>query len=289
MNEFSGQFGVQLMEIRKKRGITQTQLGELMGMSRQGISHWEKGRSLPDADMLRKLTEILEYDFITGDDLREIAGQPVQVDTSLSVGEKTDEVPQEKLEVPDHASVRPAEEEKGFQLKLRPWMQNLLCAAVGLVAGIMIGANTMPKTIVVEIPQQGNVQHVSAEIPPWEDEAKLAFFPMEDPTRPVIVEDGRPVWFYSAQLEVTNNSMFTVTELTQEMIGLDGQVVDVMHFSPDSIGWGSGELLMGQPFWFNGGSPVQDFSRIEITVHGTDACGETHEAKCQVNLSKEMQ
>lgn len=298
MNEFSGQFGVQLMEIRKKRGITQTQLGELMGMSRQGISHWEKGRSLPDADMLRKLTEILEYDFITGDDLRELANNPTQTNVIPAAENRAEEIQAEaakpeqttleQQKVLPHVSAQLVPEHKFIPEKLRPWIQNLLCIAVALAAGIMIGANTMPKTIVVEIPQQGISQHVSAELPPWEDEAKLAWYPMEDPARPVFGENGRSSWFYTMVLELTNNSMFTVSEIKEEMVALDGRVVDIIRHTPDMIGWGSGQLLIGTPLLLGGGFPVQDLSRLDITVYGTDACGETHEIKGQVNLSKEM-
>lgn len=58
-------FARQLTEARRAAGMTQAQLAEAMHMSRQGISHWENGRALPDAETLKQLSQVLNYDFIT--------------------------------------------------------------------------------------------------------------------------------------------------------------------------------------------------------------------------------
>lgn len=120
------------------------------------------------------------------------------------------------------------------------------------------------------------------------EEAELSLYATEEPVYPTIVQDERADWFYSVQLEMANQSVFTVTELVQEMVDLNGHVVEKRTFTPEDLRWGNGVLVSGGRMGFNGRCPVQDFSRIEITVHGTDACSEKHEAKCQVNLSKEM-
>lgn len=57
-------FAEQLIAARKAAGLTQKQLGEKMHMSRQGISHWENGRALLDAEMLKQLSQALGYDFV---------------------------------------------------------------------------------------------------------------------------------------------------------------------------------------------------------------------------------
>lgn len=41
-----------LKSIRKSKGITQEELAARLNVSRQTISKWEKGLSVPDADML---------------------------------------------------------------------------------------------------------------------------------------------------------------------------------------------------------------------------------------------
>lgn len=62
----SQSFAEQLVAARTAAGLTQAQLAEALHMSRQGISHWETGRALPDAETLRQLSQVLQFDFITG-------------------------------------------------------------------------------------------------------------------------------------------------------------------------------------------------------------------------------
>lgn len=44
---------------RKKMGITQERLGEMLGVSNKTISRWETGRYMPDIDKLQELSLIL--------------------------------------------------------------------------------------------------------------------------------------------------------------------------------------------------------------------------------------
>ena len=48
--------------IRKQRGMTQEELAARLNVVRQTVSKWEKGLSVPDAELLKKLAEILETD-----------------------------------------------------------------------------------------------------------------------------------------------------------------------------------------------------------------------------------
>ena len=43
---------------RRKLGLSQEQLGEKMGVTRQSISKWETNRSVPDLDKLVKLSGV---------------------------------------------------------------------------------------------------------------------------------------------------------------------------------------------------------------------------------------
>ncbi len=44
--------------LRKKNGLSQEQLSEKIGLSRQAISRWETGDSVPDIDNIVKLSDI---------------------------------------------------------------------------------------------------------------------------------------------------------------------------------------------------------------------------------------
>ena len=49
-----------LKRFRKQKGLTQENVAEALNVVRQTISKWEKGISVPDADILIKLAEILD-------------------------------------------------------------------------------------------------------------------------------------------------------------------------------------------------------------------------------------
>ena len=46
--------------IRKDRGLTQEELAIRVNVVRQTVSKWEKGLSVPDAELLQKIAEVLE-------------------------------------------------------------------------------------------------------------------------------------------------------------------------------------------------------------------------------------
>ena len=46
--------------LRKKRGLSQEDLAVRLNVVRQTVSKWEKGTSVPDAEMLTKIADILE-------------------------------------------------------------------------------------------------------------------------------------------------------------------------------------------------------------------------------------
>ena len=48
-----------IKELRKKKGLTQEELATGLNVVRQTVSKWEKGLSVPDADTLKSIAEIL--------------------------------------------------------------------------------------------------------------------------------------------------------------------------------------------------------------------------------------
>lgn len=59
-----------IKEARLKKNYTQTELGNLIGVSNKAISRWENGDSFPDVGVLESLSSILDIrvqDLITGD------------------------------------------------------------------------------------------------------------------------------------------------------------------------------------------------------------------------------
>lgn len=59
-----------LMELRMKNGLTQGQVADAVGVSRQSISKWELGEAAPGAEKMKKLSEFygLSVDDLLSDD-----------------------------------------------------------------------------------------------------------------------------------------------------------------------------------------------------------------------------
>lgn len=62
--------GLLIKRAREEKNLTQEQLGEILNTSRQNISKWENGKSLPDAEYLLQISEELGlnlYKLISGE------------------------------------------------------------------------------------------------------------------------------------------------------------------------------------------------------------------------------
>ncbi len=66
--------GSRIREERLKRGLTQEELGKLIGVSKVAISHYERGEEQPKVERLSKLVEILNLtpNYILGQDINVI-------------------------------------------------------------------------------------------------------------------------------------------------------------------------------------------------------------------------
>ena len=60
------EFGNRLFMLRKKAGLSQSQLGKTLGLSNKAVSKWENGLAKPGLDVVQKLAEVLG---VTVDDL----------------------------------------------------------------------------------------------------------------------------------------------------------------------------------------------------------------------------
>ena len=56
------ELGQRIKQARAERGLTQAQLADEMHVTRQTISNWENGRSVPDYVMLGQLAKVLQLD-----------------------------------------------------------------------------------------------------------------------------------------------------------------------------------------------------------------------------------
>ena len=62
--------GELIRNARTKKGYTQVELGDLIGVTNKAISRWEKGDSFPDISVIEELSRVLDIriqDIVIGD------------------------------------------------------------------------------------------------------------------------------------------------------------------------------------------------------------------------------
>lgn len=76
--------GEKLALLRKKKGITQEKLSELLLVSRQSVSRWELDAAFPETDKLIKLSKLFEcsIDFLLNEDIEQ--SETMETDVSLN-------------------------------------------------------------------------------------------------------------------------------------------------------------------------------------------------------------
>ena len=115
-----------IQTIRKSKGLSQEELAVKLNVVRQTISKWEKGLSVPDADMLISLSEALETPVST------LLGQNVVVAEADGLKALS-----EKLEVVNLQLARRATARRRAAL----WLLVSLCAALVLVSAALVAMN----------------------------------------------------------------------------------------------------------------------------------------------------
>ena len=73
------ELGKQIYELRRKANLSQAQLAEKVGVSRQTISKWELGETAPDIKQAQVLSQVfgVSLDELTGNDTKEVIYEKV--------------------------------------------------------------------------------------------------------------------------------------------------------------------------------------------------------------------
>ena len=81
-------------ELRIKKGIQQKELALELGVSSAAVSNWEKGKSDPSGDRLKKLAEIFdtEPNVILGREVTEVGNLYVPEDPAVCGKSETDQI-----------------------------------------------------------------------------------------------------------------------------------------------------------------------------------------------------
>lgn len=113
--------------IRKSKGLSQEELAIKLNVVRQTISKWEQGLSVPDADMLISISEVLEtpVSALLGETIAETKADDLRVIS-------------EKLEVINLQLARG----KAIRQKAVHWFFILLCVVIPAVFAALIVLNS---------------------------------------------------------------------------------------------------------------------------------------------------
>ena len=86
--------GEKIYKLRTKRSMTQEQLAEKIGVSRQSVSKWETDSAIPDIEKLKLLAEIFEVSIteLLGMECEEIIStnknKPGQTPCAMNIAKK---------------------------------------------------------------------------------------------------------------------------------------------------------------------------------------------------------
>ncbi|MDR0326418.1 MAG: helix-turn-helix domain-containing protein [Oscillospiraceae bacterium] len=102
--------GAYIQFLRKSKGLTQSRLAEMLGLSPQAVSNWERGESMPDIALLTKIARTLG----------------TTVDRMLSAAEDFNEERYKRLpEEPEPEPTEPSAEPKSEPEQKKPYVVNL--------------------------------------------------------------------------------------------------------------------------------------------------------------------
>lgn len=251
-------FAEQLNAVRKERHITQDRLSKEMNVSRQTISHWENDRAIPDIDTIKRLSQVLDYNFLAVESIAEEA----------QTAPEAEEIPAQPEE--NTAQETPIQQTENAPRKKRFVLPAVLCAV--LLCAVLIVCLLM----------NGK---------PSGGQAIVSITPIENPVRAIRFEDfpDGVSWFYEFRIEETAGVPFTVHELASIVISENG-TENGHTFTGEQVAewWGSNTLEQNIPQALTGGFPLQAVKGVRIVLNGTDANGNELTFEGSLELSKEI-
>lgn len=113
--------------LRKSKGLSQEELAVKLHAVRQTVSKWERGLSVPDADMLIALAEVFEVlvSTLLGENISEVKADDLKVIS-------------EKLEVINLQ----LSESRNSKRKIIRWLLITLCAVITAIAIVLVILNS---------------------------------------------------------------------------------------------------------------------------------------------------
>lgn len=240
-------FGEQLTAARKAKGMTQEALSQAAAVTRQTVSSWERGRTIPDIDTVRHLSGILGVDLLQAD-----SGQDATPAMELAAGEQP--APLEEREMPVAAGGR----------RIKKWWIVVGVAALAcimLVCLLLLPHRSAPKL---------DTAYYTRETPNEAGKAYLTFF------HKTWIENngGQDYQMYEFTLKEKNGVAFSITRIETQMEGKSGAIKEMTLSAEHLATFTNPEMPEYGDITITGGFPKGEFLRLGIAAYGNDANGE---------------
>ena len=266
-------FSEQLVEARKARGMTQEALARALEVTRQTVSSWERGRTLPDVEMGQAISKVLDWDFSqTGEPPEPPEEAKIE---ALPVAEAPAEAPPaeeakiEPLPVAEAPAEAPPAEEVPAGKRRKRWLWVAAAVAVVVCVGLALSLRAAHR------PADGDAFPADHYRQQTEN----------DPARPFLIfnnvrwteqGDTQTNDYYAFKMLEQNGHAFDVTSVEGCAEGKSGVLrtfslgaSDLVAMSLDPAIKPYGELTI------DGGWPQGEFLRIGMEVRGQDPDGQT--------------
>lgn len=267
--------GEQIKEARRRKKMSQDELGDLIHMSRTAVSHWETGRSPVSPEQIAKLEEILQCQF---------------------------EIEQEQaVEAPASSEKNAAEAIKNkivdaFRKKVPVW----LCAAIaGGIFAVMLAIMLCVTSNLQKQIDAFNRQPAAPYSLAWFQEtdnrqdgkAFITITPDQNPVMAIPNPDGgeRNIWYYQISFVEQNGVPFTVEEIIFQPFNGDLPKNAITENAERiSSAWGDNTIPANGVQYLGAGMPVQAITQTGIIVKGTDANGNDLVFRGIVSFSQDL-
>ena len=245
--------GEQIVAARKAKGMTQDALAKALHLSRQAVSHWETGRTLPDAEMLIRLSQLLDYNFEGG---MATASGPESITESITES-------------------APAERESGKKRSKRRWIIACAAALAVIACALAVALPRLGRKVEYEVEgTPGEVVPISYYAQAVPNEPDKAFLEIQS-TASIVDNGGTAYQMYDFQLVERNGIGFNIEYILYFDYSDAGKVYRGLFTAQDFRSFG---LEPNMPPYgtmpFNGGFPRGQYDSTGIIIHGTDANGE---------------
>ena len=142
--------GERIIQLRTQLGINQAQLAAAMDVSRQAVSKWENGQSVPSAAKMIKLANILDTDieYLSTGRIVVPTRPPVVLETVKTVEKPViqvvEKIIERKVEVPTEVPVveyvdRPVVKRQVRTVYIRNPLEFIAVGIVSFLLGLLIG------------------------------------------------------------------------------------------------------------------------------------------------------